>query len=88
MHVAQIGWNHSGNVLAVAGSQHAMGQDKEVNVVQFYTPFGEVDVVSLQSIVLIHDISNNFVNIRIDIVLNQIYCVYLNFTLINCFVVF
>ncbi|XP_071111924.1 WD repeat-containing protein 35-like isoform X1 [Haliotis cracherodii] len=41
MHVAQIGWNHSGNVLAVAGSQHAMGQDKEVNVVQFYTPFGE-----------------------------------------------
>ena len=23
-------------------SQHALGQDKEVNVVQFYTPLGEV----------------------------------------------
>ncbi|XP_076457078.1 WD repeat-containing protein 35-like isoform X2 [Babylonia areolata] len=41
MHVAQIGWNHTGAILAVAGSQHALGQDKEVNVVQFYTPLGE-----------------------------------------------
>nr|KAG5696704.1 hypothetical protein BaRGS_012073 [Batillaria attramentaria] len=41
MQVAQIGWNHTGAILAVAGSQHAIGQDKEVNVVQFYTPLGE-----------------------------------------------
>ncbi|XP_050408389.2 WD repeat-containing protein 35 [Patella vulgata] len=41
MHVAQIQWNHTGSVLAIAGSQGAVGQDKEVNVVQFYTPFGE-----------------------------------------------
>ncbi|KAJ8321655.1 hypothetical protein KUTeg_000126 [Tegillarca granosa] len=41
MQVAQIAWNHNGSVLAVAGSQHALGQEKEVNVVQFYAPFGE-----------------------------------------------
>ncbi|KAK7092123.1 WD repeat-containing protein 35-like isoform X2 [Littorina saxatilis] len=41
MQVSQIGWNHTGAILAVAGSQHALGQDKEVNVVQFYTPLGE-----------------------------------------------
>ena len=42
MMVAQIQWNHCGSVLAVAGSQRALGQEKEVNVVQFYNPFGEV----------------------------------------------
>ena len=42
MQVAQIAWNHTGAIFAVAGSQHALGQDKEVNVVQFYTPLGEV----------------------------------------------
>lgn len=45
MQVQQIAWNHTGSVLAVAGSQRAMGQDKEVNVVQFYAPFGEVNTV-------------------------------------------
>lgn len=42
MTVTQIAWNHTGSVLAVAGSQRAIGQDKEVNVVQFYAPYGEV----------------------------------------------
>ncbi|PVD32416.1 hypothetical protein C0Q70_07850 [Pomacea canaliculata] len=41
MQVVQISWNHTGSILAVAGSQHALGQEKEVNVVQFYTPLGE-----------------------------------------------
>lgn len=41
MQVAQIAWNHTGSMLAIAGSQHALGQDKEVNVVQFYSPLGE-----------------------------------------------
>ncbi|KAK3580220.1 hypothetical protein CHS0354_012747 [Potamilus streckersoni] len=41
MQVAQIAWNHMGSVLAVAGSQRALDQDKEVNVVQFYSPHGE-----------------------------------------------
>lgn len=43
MQIAQVAWNHRGSILAIAGSQQALGQDKEVNVVQFYTPFGEVN---------------------------------------------
>ncbi|XP_031567757.1 WD repeat-containing protein 35-like isoform X2 [Actinia tenebrosa] len=41
MAVAKIQWNGNGSVLAVAGSQRAVTQDKDVNVVQFYTPEGE-----------------------------------------------
>ncbi len=42
MSVVNAQWNYNGTVLAVAGSQKAAAQDKDVNVVQFYTPFGEV----------------------------------------------
>ncbi|KAM6081426.1 WD repeat-containing protein 35 isoform 1-T1 [Chlamydotis macqueenii] len=41
MNVVCIQWNHCGSVLAVAGSLKAASQDKDVNIVQFYTPFGE-----------------------------------------------
>ncbi|XP_072266186.1 WD repeat-containing protein 35 [Pyxicephalus adspersus] len=41
MSVVSIQWNHCGSVLAIAGSQKTTSQDKEVNIVQFYTPFGE-----------------------------------------------
>ncbi|XP_077990221.1 WD repeat-containing protein 35-like isoform X1 [Glandiceps talaboti] len=41
MTVVQIQWNQTGSVLAVAGSQKSQQQDKDINVVQFYTPFGE-----------------------------------------------
>uniref|UniRef100_A0AAY4A968 WD repeat-containing protein 35 n=1 Tax=Denticeps clupeoides TaxID=299321 RepID=A0AAY4A968_9TELE len=41
MNVASIQWNHCGSVLAVAGSQKTTTMEKEVNLVQFYTPFGE-----------------------------------------------
>uniref|UniRef100_A0A2K5JCK1 WD repeat-containing protein 35 n=1 Tax=Colobus angolensis palliatus TaxID=336983 RepID=A0A2K5JCK1_COLAP len=41
MYVVGIQWNHMGSVLAVAGFQKAATQDKDVNIVQFYTPFGE-----------------------------------------------
>lgn len=41
MSVVQIAWNHCGEVLAITGTQKATSQDKDVNVVQFYTPFGE-----------------------------------------------
>ncbi|XP_070533961.1 WD repeat-containing protein 35-like isoform X2 [Ptychodera flava] len=41
MSVVQIQWNQTGSVLAVAGSQKSQQQDKDINVVQFYTPFGE-----------------------------------------------
>uniref|UniRef100_A0A8D1V4X5 IFT121/TULP4 N-terminal domain-containing protein n=1 Tax=Sus scrofa TaxID=9823 RepID=A0A8D1V4X5_PIG len=44
MHVVSIQWNHTGSVLAVAGSQKASTQDKDANTVQFFTPFGEVNV--------------------------------------------
>ena len=42
MQVVQIQWNNTGSALAVAGSQKSAQQDKDINVVQFYTPFGEV----------------------------------------------
>lgn len=42
INVVGIQWNYCGSVLAVAGSQMCPGQDKQINVVQFYTPFGEV----------------------------------------------
>ncbi|KAM3595435.1 uncharacterized protein V6R79_023511 [Siganus canaliculatus] len=41
MNVVSIQWNHCGSVLAVAGSLRATNLEKEFNVVQFYTPFGE-----------------------------------------------
>uniref|UniRef100_A0A3Q2XUY4 WD repeat-containing protein 35 n=1 Tax=Hippocampus comes TaxID=109280 RepID=A0A3Q2XUY4_HIPCM len=41
MNVVSIQWNHCGSVLAVAGSLRALNSDVEINVVQFYTPFGE-----------------------------------------------
>ena len=44
--IVKAQWNHNGSVLAVAGSQKAAGQDKDINVVQFYTPFGEVGNVN------------------------------------------
>lgn len=40
-HVASIQWNHCGSVLAIAGSRSS-GAEKEINVVHFYTPFGDV----------------------------------------------
>lgn len=45
MSVAGIQWNHSGNVLAIAGSLRNPGGDKDVNVLNFYTPFGEVTMI-------------------------------------------
>ncbi|XP_037550969.1 WD repeat-containing protein 35 [Nematolebias whitei] len=41
MNVVSIQWNHCGSVLAVAGSLRVSNMEKEVNVVQFYTPFGK-----------------------------------------------
>ncbi|KAM9319056.1 WD repeat-containing protein 35 isoform 2-T2 [Pholidichthys leucotaenia] len=41
MNVVSIQWNHCGNVLAVAGSLRVPNMEKEFNVLQFYTPYGE-----------------------------------------------
>lgn len=47
MNVVCIQWNHCGSVLAVAGSLKATSQDNNVNIVQFYTPFGEVKIFNM-----------------------------------------
>ncbi|XP_049640768.1 WD repeat-containing protein 35 isoform X1 [Suncus etruscus] len=41
MYVVSAQWNHTGSVLAVAGSQKTVMQDKDINTVQFFSPFGE-----------------------------------------------
>uniref|UniRef100_A0A667ZDW6 WD repeat-containing protein 35 n=1 Tax=Myripristis murdjan TaxID=586833 RepID=A0A667ZDW6_9TELE len=41
MNVVSIQWNQCGSMLAVAGSLKSANMEKEINVVQFYTPFGE-----------------------------------------------
>lgn len=53
MNVVNIQWNHIGSVLAVAGSQKVVTQDKNINTVQFYTPFGEVNVLNILSFFLL-----------------------------------
>ena len=40
MEIVSAQWNHTGAVLAVAGTQKA--GDKDINIVHFYSPFGEV----------------------------------------------
>ncbi|XP_078204572.1 WD repeat-containing protein 35 isoform X6 [Callithrix jacchus] len=50
MYVVAIQWNHMGSVLAVAGFQKAATQDKDGNIVRFYTPFGEFVLVLCNSI--------------------------------------
>uniref|UniRef100_A0AAR2LTQ0 WD repeat-containing protein 35 n=1 Tax=Pygocentrus nattereri TaxID=42514 RepID=A0AAR2LTQ0_PYGNA len=41
VNVASIQWNHCGSVLAIAGSLRSATGDKDLNVLNFYTPFGE-----------------------------------------------
>ncbi|OWK63323.1 WD repeat-containing protein 35 [Lonchura striata] len=46
INVVCIQWNSNGSILALAGSLKAASQDKDINVVQFYTPFGELKIIS------------------------------------------
>ena len=41
--IVSAGWNHDGSLLALAGVLMNT-QEKDVNVVQFYSPFGEVEL--------------------------------------------
>ena len=51
MSITTIAWSHTGNMLTVAGSQiRHTGSDKEISVVQFYTPFGDVSSAVSSSI--------------------------------------
>lgn len=61
MAVAQSLWNHCGDTLAICGVQKAA--DKDVNVVQFYTPFGEVRVLVQSCYSLIIILNNNYIYI-------------------------
>jgi len=47
MNVVCAQWNHDGSVLAIAGTQAA--GDKEINLVQFYTPWGIVSSLTFFS---------------------------------------
>ncbi|CAH0562507.1 unnamed protein product [Brassicogethes aeneus] len=39
MTAVHCSWNHNGSILSITGRQHC--DDKEVNLVQFYSPFGD-----------------------------------------------
>lgn len=41
MFAVHCSWNHNGSLLAISGKQFT--DDKELNLVQFYNPFGEVN---------------------------------------------
>lgn len=45
MTATYCGWNHNGSLLAVAGKQHSRDDNRSSNVVQFYNPFGEVQLL-------------------------------------------
>lgn len=42
IHATCSAWNHNGSILAVTGSMLLPEDDKEANIIQFFTPFGEV----------------------------------------------
>lgn len=42
MSIVAIKWNHNGSVLALVGSLMIDGDVKESNVLQLYSPYGEV----------------------------------------------
>lgn len=41
MTIVSAKWSHKGDVLAIGGSQRFPNQDKAVNLLQFYNPFGQ-----------------------------------------------
>lgn len=47
MSIVAIKWNHNGSVLALVGSLVVDGDVKESNVLQLYSPFGEVSFIFL-----------------------------------------
>lgn len=47
MSIVAIKWNHNGSVLALVGSLIIDGDIKESNVLQLYSPFGEVCIYNL-----------------------------------------
>lgn len=56
MSIVAIKWNHNGNVLALVGSLVVDGDVKETNVLELYSPFGEV---SFNHYILWHRVSHD-----------------------------
>lgn len=48
MSIVAIKWNHNGSVLALVGSLIVDGDVKESNVLQLYSPLGEVRFKDVQ----------------------------------------
>lgn len=42
MFITKCKWNHDGSVFALLGSTVLMGESANINVIQFFSPFGEV----------------------------------------------
>lgn len=42
MYATKCRWNHDGSILAIVGSTVLIGENKETNVIQFFSAFGEV----------------------------------------------
>jgi len=47
MLIVAIKWNHNGSVLALVGTLIVDGDVKESNVLQLYSPFGEVSFICI-----------------------------------------
>lgn len=42
MHATKCQWNPDGSILAIIGSTVVLGDTKETNIIQFFSPLGEV----------------------------------------------
>lgn len=44
MTATSCNWNHNGSLIAISGRQ--IDEDRQCNVVQFYSPLGDVNILS------------------------------------------
>lgn len=52
MFITKCRWNHDGSVLALIGSTVLVGESSSTNVIQFFSPFGEVRINLVHSLVI------------------------------------
>lgn len=53
MNATNCVWNHNGSLIAIAGQQHQREENKVINIVQFFSPFGDVRRIVLLELKLI-----------------------------------
>jgi len=63
MMIVAIKWNHNGSVLALVGTLVVDGDIKESNVLQLYSPFGEVSFLYYNRFIYIYG------NINLNIII-------------------